>query len=126
MATGRSLFPVTPEDQAKTAFCSGPGMGLHEFCCMPYGLRGAPGSFQRLMDKIFHGLSFVVIYLDDILIYSEDVTQHTDNLHQVFGRLQSAGLHSKGANATLVCPQSHICTISFQQRGWLQTLRKPR
>ena len=75
-------------------FCPGPGMGLYEFCCMPCGLRGAPGSFQRLMDKIFHSLSFVVIYLDYILIYSENVTQHTDNLHQGFGRLQSAGLHS--------------------------------
>ena len=89
--------PVAPEDQAKTAFCPGPGMGLYDFCCMPFGLCGAPGSFQRLMDKIFHSLSFVVIYLDDILIYSEDVTQHSDHLRQVFGRLQSAGLTLRGS-----------------------------
>ena len=57
--------PVWPGDQEKTAFCPGPGMGLYEFCCMPFGLSGAPGSFQRLMDKILQGLSFVVIYQDD-------------------------------------------------------------
>ena len=44
--------PVWPGDQEKTAFCPGPGMGLYEFCCMPFGLSGALGSFQRLMDKI--------------------------------------------------------------------------
>ena len=49
------------------------------------------------MDKILHGLSFVVIYLDDILIYSEDVTQHTDHLCQVFCKLQSAGLTLRGS-----------------------------
>ena len=39
--------PITPEDQAKTAFCPGPDMRLHEFCCMPFGLCGAPGSFPK-------------------------------------------------------------------------------
>ena len=47
---------VAPEDQAKTAFCPGPGMGLYGFFCMPFGLSRALGSFQRLMDKILHVL----------------------------------------------------------------------
>ena len=93
--------PVAPEDQTKTAFCPGPGMGLYELCCMPFGWSGAPGSFQRLMDKILHGLSFVVVYLDDILIYSEDVTQHTDHLRQVFSKLQSVGPTLRGSKCHL-------------------------
>ena len=52
-------LPVSPEDQGKTAFCPGPGMGLYEFHCMPFVLSGAPESFQRLMDKVLHGLPFV-------------------------------------------------------------------
>ena len=48
--------PVWPGDQEKTAFCPGPDMGLYQFCCMPFGLLGAPGSFQRLMDMIPSGL----------------------------------------------------------------------
>ena len=49
------------------------------------------------MDKVLHGLPFVVIYLDDILIYSTDVNQHADHLHQVFSRLQAAGLTLRGS-----------------------------
>ena len=45
-------LPVNTTDQEKTAFCPGPGMGLYEFRRMPFGLMGAPSSFQRMMDKI--------------------------------------------------------------------------
>ena len=71
-------------------------MGLYEFCCKPFGLSGALRSFQRLMDKVLCGLPFVVIHLDDILIYSTDVNQHPDHLHQVFSGLQAAGLTLRG------------------------------
>ena len=37
---------------------------------MPFGLTGAPGSFQRLMNKVFRGLTFVTTYIDDVLIHS--------------------------------------------------------
>ena len=43
---------VNPEDCAETAFCLGPGLSLYEFNRMPFGLTGAPSSFQRLMDKV--------------------------------------------------------------------------
>ena len=79
---------------------------------MPIGLRGAPGSFQTLIYKIFHGLFFVVIYLRNILIYSEDVTQHTDHLNQLFGRLQSAGLTLQGSKCHLgMSSVSYLCHI---------------
>ena len=42
---------VHPEDCLKTAFCPGPGMGLSEFRCMPFGLTGAPSTFQGLMNQ---------------------------------------------------------------------------
>ena len=67
-------------------------MGLYHFCCTPFGLAGAPASFQRLMDKIFRGLPFASTYIDDILVFSPDPIQHKDHLHQVFNRLCQAGL----------------------------------
>ena len=95
--SGYWQLPVNPSDREKTAFCPGPGMGLYEFCRMPFGLSGAPSSFQRLMDKTLQDLSFVTIYLDDILVHSENEEAHKEHLHIVFERLLDAGLTLRGA-----------------------------
>ena len=63
-------MPINLSDREKTAFCLGPGMGLFQFCRMPFGLAGAPSSFQRLMNQIFRGLPFVTTYIDDVLVHS--------------------------------------------------------
>ena len=60
---------------------------------MPFGLTGAPGSFQRLMNKIFRGLPFVTTYIDDVLIQSINREMHKT---QVFQRIKEAGLTLKG------------------------------
>ena len=51
-------LPVAEIDQPKTAFYPGMGMGLYQFCHMPFGLTGAPVSFQQLMDSVLRGLQF--------------------------------------------------------------------
>ena len=71
-------------------------MGLFQFCRMPFGLSGAPASFQRLMDKVCRGLSFVTTYLDDVLVYSATVQEHQQHLELLFQRLSSAGLTLRG------------------------------
>ena len=96
LQSGYWQLPVSPSDQEKTAFCPGPGMGLYQFRRMPFGLAGAPSSFQRLMDKVMRGLPFVTIYLDDILVHSADEQTHTHHLQEVFQRLTEAGLTLKG------------------------------
>ena len=63
---------------------------------MPFGLTGAPSSFQRLMDKVLQGLSFATTYVDDILIHSENDNAHKQHLKAVFQRLHDAGLTLKG------------------------------
>ena len=45
--------PINTIDQAITAFCPGPDMGLLQFICMPFGLTGAPSTFQRMITKFF-------------------------------------------------------------------------
>ena len=77
-------------------FCPGPGMGLFQFYRMPYGLSGAPSSFQRFMDTILRGLSYVTIYLDDILVHSPDEEVHKAHLLKVFNRLSAAGVTLRG------------------------------
>ena len=89
-------IPVNAADQWKTAFCPGPGMGLHEFRRMPFGLTGAPSSFQRLMDKLFRGLSFITSYVDDILVHSANVKEHNSHHREVLQRSTHAGLTLRG------------------------------
>ena len=96
LQSGYWQMPVNPADMDKTAFSPGAGFGLYQFCRMPFGLCNAPSSFQRMMDKIFRGLSFVSTYLDDILIHSPDEEQHKVHLQEVFNRLRRAGLTLRG------------------------------
>ena len=96
LQSGYWQLPVNPNDQPKTAFSPGPGMGLFQFCQMPFGLSGAPASFQRLMDKVCRGLSFVTTYLDDVLVYSATVQEHQQHVELLFQRLSSAGLTLRG------------------------------
>ena len=50
-------FPLAPEDQAKTAFCPGPGMGLSSFAACPLALQVHLDSFQRLMDSVLRAFA---------------------------------------------------------------------
>ena len=83
LQSGYWQLPVNKTDREKTAFCPGPGMGLYQFCQMPFGLTGATSSFQRFMDTALRGLLFVLIYLDDILIHSPTLEQHKEHLRAV-------------------------------------------
>lgn len=52
---------------------------------MPFGLCNAPSTFQRMMDKVLHGMKWkhILVYLDDILIFSKDWKQHLIHLEEV-------------------------------------------
>jgi len=93
---GHWQLPVHKEDQMKTAFYPGPGLGLFQFHRMPFGISGAPASFQRLMDKICRDLPFATTYLDDLLIHSQTLQEHIEHLHILFEHLSSAGLTLQG------------------------------
>ena len=64
---------------------------------MPFGLIGAPGSFQRLMDSVLQDLPFATTYIDDVLVFSQTEEQHVHHLQQVFQHLQGAGLTLRGS-----------------------------
>ena len=94
LTRGYWQVPVANIDRHKTAFIT--PFGLYQFKAMPFGLQGAPATFQRMMDQLIRGLEgFTAAYLDDLVIYSSTWEEHVKHLHNVFGRLRKAGLTAK-------------------------------
>ena len=95
LASGYNQVPMSERDKEKTAFCT--PFGLFEFNRMPFGLCNAPGTFQRLMERIFGDQSFqsLLLYLDDIIIFSTSFSQHLQRLEMVLSRLQQHNLKLK-------------------------------
>ena len=94
LTKGYWQVPMSQDDKAKTAFIS--PLGLMQFTVMPFGLSGAPATFQRLMDNILAGLEHIAgVYLDDIIVYGDTWEQHIQNVQTVFERLQKADLTLK-------------------------------
>ena len=94
LTRGYWQVPVAKADQHKTAFTT--PFGLYQFKKMPFGLQGAPATFQRMTDRLIQGLEgFAAAYLDDLIIYSNTWEEHMQHLQQVFARLQDTGLTAK-------------------------------
>ena len=79
-ASGFLQVPVKLEDQAKTAFST--REGHFQNTRMPFELKGAPATFQRLMTTILSGIQGIkcLVYLDDIVVYGEDWKTHNDRM----------------------------------------------
>src|SRR5215469_15739378 len=82
-----NLVRIAAEDVWKTAFWT--RYGSYETLVMPFGLSNAPAAFQRFMNDVFSDLLnvFVVVYLDDILIYSTDPSEHQAHVTEVLQQL---------------------------------------
>ncbi len=92
LASGYWQVEMVPNDRLKTAFIT--QFGIYQFKVMPFGLCNAPATFQRLMDEVLRDLlwKFVMVYLDDVIVYSETFEDHLEHLNEVFDRLEVAGL----------------------------------
>ncbi len=91
LCKGYWQVPLAKEARPYTAFRT--PQGLFHFLVMPFGLQGAPASFQRLMDIVLAGTdSFAAAYLDDVVVYSATWEEHLRHLGEVFQRIRQAGL----------------------------------
>ena len=91
-----NLIRIREGDEWKTAFIT--PSGHYEYCVMPFGLANAPSVFQGFMDDVFREYlnRFVIVYIDDILIYSRNETEHIQHVSQVLKKLREHHLYAKG------------------------------
>ncbi|GJZ46451.1 putative nucleotidyltransferase, ribonuclease H [Tanacetum coccineum] len=91
----RPSLRVKEQDISKTAFRT--RYGHYEFLVMPFGLTNAPAVFMDLMNRIFHEFldKFVIVFIDDILVFSKSKEEHEDHLRTVLQILRQEKLYAK-------------------------------
>lgn len=95
LASGFWQIPLSESSKQKTAFCA--NNKLFEFNVMPFGLCNAPPTFQRLMDNLLRNLTWkhCLVYLDDVIVFSQDLKTHIERLGEVLRRFEAANLKLK-------------------------------
>ncbi|KAJ1598979.1 hypothetical protein NDA14_006704 [Ustilago hordei] len=103
-----NLIRIAKGDEWKTAF--GTQLGLYEYLVMPFGLANAPAHFQSFINDIFRDIIgiYVVVYLDDFLIFSDTEEAHVKHVTEVLTRLRSNRLFAKLSKC-----EFHTKTVEF-------------
>ena len=117
LASGYHQIAMEETSVQKTAFRT--NFGHFEFLVMPFGLCNAPGTFQRLMNKVFAGNlnKFIAVYLDDILIFSRSMEEHWKHLRWALDRLREAKLYGRLHKCEFLKDQVEYLGFEVSPRG---------
>src|ERR1044072_791465 len=92
--SGYNQIFIAEEDVPKTAFRCPGALGTYEWVVIPFDLKNAGATYQRVMNTIFHDFikTFMQVYIDDVVIKSASKNGHLDHLRQAFERMRKHGL----------------------------------
>ena len=110
LTQGYYQIRVDKADREKTAFNT--REGKYEYLAMPFGLANAPATFQSLMNRILRGPiqgKYTVVYLDDIVIFSNSLEEHEQHLTEVFKILRENKLYARGSKSLLAMRELEFC-----------------
>ena len=120
MNSGFWKVPMDKESKQYTAFTLG-SMGLYECESMPFGLCNAPPTFQRLMQNCLGelNLTYCLIYLDDVIVFSDMPEEHLWRMRVVFDRLRKHGLKLQPSKCEVFKPEINYLAHHVSQKGVL-------
>ena len=120
MNSGFWQVPMDEESKQYTAFTLG-SMGLYECGSMPFGLCNAPPTFQRLMQNCLGelNLTYCLIYLDDVIVFSDTPEEHLWRMHVVFDCLCEHGLKLKPSKCEVFKSEINYLAHHVSQKGVL-------
>lgn len=126
LRAGYHQIRIVPQDEFKTTFKT--HHGQFEFKVMPFGLTNAPSTFQCLMNSIFadHIRNFVLVFIDDILVYSQDFEQHLQHLQIVFDILRQQQLFAKLSKCSFAKKELEYPGHIISDRGVATDVEKTR
>ncbi len=110
MKSGYWQMPLDPETADRSAFVT--HQSVYSWTRLPFGLMNSGFSFQCLMSKVLKNLNWRIslVYVDDILVYSQNLSDHLEDLSQVFSCIRSA-------NLTLHPTKCHFATKEIEYLG---------
>ncbi|XP_041912451.1 uncharacterized protein LOC121677640 [Alosa sapidissima] len=112
-----NLVRIRPGDEWKTTFIT--PTGHYEYLVMPYGLSNAPSVFQGFMNEVFRDYinQFVIVFIDDILIYSPDLQTHIQHVRLVLARLREFQLFLKAEKCTFHQTSTQFLGYNISAQG---------
>ena len=115
---------MAEEFQQYTAFMVG-SMGVYEFLCMPYGLCNAPAMFQHLMQNCLGelNLTYTLIYLDSVIVYSKTEEEHLVRLRAMLERFMEHGLKLKPSKCNFFCTEMSYLGHKVSTAGMKRALK---
>ena len=117
LASGYWQIPVKEADKHKTAFRT--PYGLYQWKVMPFGLTNAPAVFARTMQQVFSDMigKFVLVYLDDILVYSKSPEEHEKHLAMVLERLEKHKFYAQLHKCHFALPEVEFLGHMVSKEG---------